>query len=188
MKTGSAAILIGLALTGTAAAQGAPGGARFCRQYAEIMSDIAAEAIGKNPACLNPSKGVHSVVQSHYDWCMRTPRQTVEGASDNIRRLSALCSGGRPPQPVAGIRPAPAMPQPASPCARIAGIYNGGTASITTEPGNRVRVMVGPNRPNGTGTCQGDRLSVNFPDDRIITGIFNGRTISWDNRTTWTKI
>jgi hypothetical protein len=101
-------MLMTFALTGAVTAQGRPGGASFCRQYAEIMSGIAKEAIQKNPACLDYSKGVHDVVKMHYDWCMRTPRRSVEGAEDNIRRLVSACTGnarGPRPRPAGNAQP-----------------------------------------------------------------------------------
>lgn len=78
-----------------------------------------------------------------------------------------------------------APPPPA--CNGLAGRYNRGASTVTVANDNRVRVTVGPNRPAGTGSCNGNRLTINFPDDRAISGIFTGRTIVWDNRTTWTK-
>ncbi len=69
-----------------------PGGDRFCQQYASSAADVSKQAIARNPACLMPDKGVHSYYKGHYDWCMKTPRATVEGAAKNIRRLARACS------------------------------------------------------------------------------------------------
>ncbi|MBB4302477.1 hypothetical protein GGD81_001507 [Rhodobium orientis] len=84
----SATVLALAVLTGPSLAAGD----RFCHQYASTTADVAQDAINKNPACLNPSKGVHGVYQAHYDWCRKTPRKTVEGAADNIRRLARQCT------------------------------------------------------------------------------------------------
>lgn len=68
---------------------------RYCHQYASIVSDIAADAIAKNPGCLDFSRGVHAVYDMHYSWCRDNSRQTVDGAADNIRRLTSQCAGAQ---------------------------------------------------------------------------------------------
>ena len=88
IKIFSAAVLSLVVLTGPSLAAGD----RFCNQYASTTADVAQEAINKNPACLDPSRGMHGVYKAHYDWCRKTPRKTVEGASFNIRRLAAKCT------------------------------------------------------------------------------------------------
>lgn len=101
--------LVFAALAGPALAQSRPGGDRFCKQYASSASDIAGDAIKRNPACLDFKKGMHAIYQMHYGWCMRTPRFEVEGAGDNIRRLADLCTRRQSPGargPGAG-RPSP---------------------------------------------------------------------------------
>ena len=80
------------ALAGPALAQS--GGDRFCKEYASTVARIAGDAIRRNPACQDYSKGVHANFQMHYSWCMRTPRPVVEGAANNIRRLAGLCTRG----------------------------------------------------------------------------------------------
>lgn len=82
-----------LLASGAALAQGQPGDATFCRQYAATVATVAEDAIKMNPACLNPGSGVHGDRQSHLNWCARTPRENVEGASVHIRRLASRCAG-----------------------------------------------------------------------------------------------
>jgi hypothetical protein len=165
----------------------AQGNAQFCGNYALNVTGVVDLALKRNPACLDYTRGVHAVYNNHYEWCMRQPAATVQGAEANIRRLVAQCTGNAPTRPAQSASQPSAKTAPAAACTGLAGRYNGGASTITVSPGNAIRVTVGPNRPAGTGTCSGNRLSVNFPDDRLITGIFNGRTINWDNRTTWTR-
>lgn len=73
------------------------------------------------------------------------------------------------------------------PCNGISGLYNGGSTVNVARDGRSVQVMVNPRRPLAFGTCRGNRITVNFRDDRVISGVFDGQTIFWDNRTTWTK-
>ena len=171
-----ATILSFIALSGSAWAQNAPG---FCQSYAANAAGMSDRAIKRNPACLDYSKGVHGNFKMHYDWCMRTATPSVHGAEANIRRLVTQCTGNAQPA-----RPQQAAPRP---CNGLAGSYNRGASIITVTGGNRVRATVGPTRPAGTGSCQGSGLTVNFSDDRVVSGTFNGRTIVWSNRTTWTK-
>ena len=99
----SAAFLVGLALSCSALAQG---DARFCGNYAANASEVAGGAVKKNPACLDPSRGVHSNYQSHFEWCMRNPPSSVQGAEANIRRLAAQCTGNASnPVPAAATAP-----------------------------------------------------------------------------------
>jgi hypothetical protein len=114
-----------------------------------------------------------------YNW--KTSTWTLADAATSIGAVEDCVRARAKPA-----RPAPVADAKAPVCAGIAGQYNGGASTITVGAGNAVRVTVGPNRPAGTGTCNGNRLSVNFPDDRLITGTFNGQTIAWDNKTTWT--
>jgi hypothetical protein len=96
------AVFTFISLAGSALAQPAPGGARFCHQYASIIAGIAGDAIRRNPSCQDFSKGVHANYQMHYSWCMRTPRPEVEGADNHIRQLINRCApprrSGPPPQ------------------------------------------------------------------------------------------
>lgn len=85
--------------SGSAFAQGQPGDAHFCRQYADTVATAVEDATKNNPACLNPSAGVHSDRNSHTNWCLRTPSEKVEGASVHIRRLASKCTSGFMPAP-----------------------------------------------------------------------------------------
>ncbi|WP_439575315.1 ricin-type beta-trefoil lectin domain protein [Phreatobacter sp.] len=83
--------LAALLVSSTAFAQGAPGDATFCRQYADTVATAAEDAIRSNPACLDPGRGVHGDRDMHRQWCARTPQDQVEGASVHVRRLAARC-------------------------------------------------------------------------------------------------
>ena len=113
----------------------------------------------------------------HHDWCTKqTPGRTRAAAEEWSAKFDGCAAqGGVDARAVA----------PAAPCAPMAGRYRGG-ATIAVSA-TSVRVTVGPNRPVATGKCQGNRLTVNFPDDATHSGTFDGRTISWSNRTTWVK-
>ncbi|MGF3025642.1 hypothetical protein ACQVP2_22795 [Methylobacterium aquaticum] len=122
---------------------------------------------------------MHANREGHFRWCLA--RNEAQVRADRDAKAAALQSclvsggpAGRPARPVAA-------------CNGLAGRYNGGASTITVASGDRIRVTVGPNRPVGVGSCRGSRLTVDFPDDRVISGFFDGRTIAWDNRTTWTK-
>ena len=65
---------------------------RFCKQYANQVTDISKEAIAKNKSCLDFSRGVHAFHQMHYNWCLKNTRETVYGAADNIGRLADQCT------------------------------------------------------------------------------------------------
>ena len=92
----SAALLLILSAfaSSTAFAQGTPGDANFCRQYAATVATAAEDAIKINAACRNPSTGVHGDQQMHVDWCLRTASDKVEGAAVHIRRLASRCTNG----------------------------------------------------------------------------------------------
>lgn len=81
-----------LLASGAALAQGQPGDANFCRQYAVTVAIAAEDAIAMNAACRSPSTGVHGDRQMHVDWCLRTASDKVEGASVHIRRLASRCT------------------------------------------------------------------------------------------------
>lgn len=85
-----AAVLV----SGAALAQGTPGDATFCRQYADTAATAAEDAISRNPSCQNPGSGVHGDRNSHFEWCSRTPSDRVEGAAVHIRRLASRCTQG----------------------------------------------------------------------------------------------
>jgi hypothetical protein len=78
-----------------AGAQAEPGDATFCQQYAAAAATAARDAIAINPACQDFSKGVHAVTKMHVDWCLKTDRTDVEGASAHIRRLASRCTNGQ---------------------------------------------------------------------------------------------
>jgi hypothetical protein len=78
----------------------------------------------------------------------------------------------------------------APPPARInlVGSWNRGTATIVPR-GNGFAVRLSNGRgPFAGGFTGGDRISVNFVDDRgCCTGVTNGREIRWSNGTVWRK-
>jgi hypothetical protein len=86
--------IVSLLLAGQAFAQTQPGDAAFCQSYAAAAANAAQDAIALNPACLDPSKGVHPVRKSHADWCSHTSAQEVEGAATHIARLASRCTQG----------------------------------------------------------------------------------------------
>lgn len=86
-----------------------------------------------------------------------------------------------------GILRPPVVRHAPLPCNGISGLYNDGSTINVAKDGRSVQVMVNPRRPLAFGTCRGNRITVNFRDDRVISGVFDGRTIFWDNRTTWVK-
>ena len=88
----SAATMLVLAFPAVARAE--PGDAAFCQQYAAAAATAAKDAIAINPACQDFSKGVHAVTKMHVDWCQKTDRTEVEGASTHIRRLASRCTNG----------------------------------------------------------------------------------------------
>lgn len=81
-------------VSGAAFAQGTPGDATFCRQYADTVATAAEDAIARNPSCQNPGSGVHADRNSHYEWCSRTPSDRVERAAVHVRRLANRCTQG----------------------------------------------------------------------------------------------
>ena len=88
-----------LIASGGALAQGQPGDADFCGQYADTVTTAVEDASRDNPACLNPRSGVHADRQSHFSWCLRTPSDEVQGASVHIRRLTSRCTRNVLPTP-----------------------------------------------------------------------------------------
>lgn len=90
----SAATLLAL-LAAPVLARAEPGDAAFCQQYATAAATAAKDAIAINPACQDFSKGVHVVTKMHVDWCLKTDRTEVEGASTHIRRLASRCTNGQ---------------------------------------------------------------------------------------------
>lgn len=86
--------IVAMLVSGAAFAQGQPGDAKFCQQYAATAATAAEDAIALNPACLSYNTGVHGNRQMHLEWCSRTASSEVEGASVNIRRLASRCTQG----------------------------------------------------------------------------------------------
>jgi hypothetical protein len=84
--------IVALLASGSALAQGQPGDANFCRQYAATVATAAEDAIKINPACFSPGTGVHGDRPMHVQWCQRTASDEVAGASVHIRRLASRCT------------------------------------------------------------------------------------------------
>jgi hypothetical protein len=72
-------------------------------------------------------------------------------------------------------------------CNGVSGLYDGGSTIHVARDGRSVQVMVSPRRPLVFGTCRGDRITVTFRDGRVISGVFDGRTLAWDDGSRWTK-
>lgn len=147
MKKSAAASLITVALSCSAAlAQSPPDRVRFCRSYAANASGMGSLAIKRNPACLDYSKGVHGNFQMHYDWCMKTPVSSVQGAEANIRRLVSACAGTAPP-----------------PAGRASG--RGGQFIVNRLSGKCIDVSGAPGTANGSRlllwTCETSGRSTN---------------------------
>ena len=75
----------------------------------------------------------------------------------------------------------------AGPCNDLSGYYGKRTAIVVGQDGRTVNVTVASGRPNAYGTCNDKQLSVNFVDDGVVKGVFDGKTIRWSNNTVWTK-
>ena len=110
---------------------------RFCKQYASNVSAVAKDAIARKKSCFNPSKGVHSNYQSHYNWCRKNTRNAVHGAADNIKRLAAQCTAARPVPGNQGAAPVGNTPM--------------FTGQITGQSINASEWSVGPYRFQGRG-------------------------------------
>lgn len=82
--------------------------------------------------------------------------------------------------------PSMAAPMP-GPCNGLSGYYGNVTAIVVGRDGKTVNVTMAGGRPNAYGMCTGRDLMVNFSDDKVIRGKFDGRTIFWENGTTWIK-
>lgn len=81
-------------LAGAALAQQPPGDAAFCNEYADTAATAAGDAIALNPNCIDYNSGVHDNRKMHYDWCLRNPRDSAEGAALHIRQLASRCTRG----------------------------------------------------------------------------------------------
>lgn len=86
----SALILVG-GLSVAHAAGGAPGGPAFCRMYGRTTAGLVNEVLKRKPSCLDPGRGVHGDYSNHFEWCMKTPEDTVMGAAKHIRELATRC-------------------------------------------------------------------------------------------------
>jgi len=80
-----------------------------------------------------------------------------------------------------------AGPAHAGPCNDLSGYYGKRTAIVVGQDGKKVNITVASGRPNAYGTCSDKQLSVNFPDDGLVKGVFDGKTIKWSNNTVWAK-
>lgn len=78
-------------------------------------------------------------------------------------------------------------PVPGS-CEGISGHYGEGKGVVLGPDRTTLHVTMPNGRPNARGVCRNGNLTVNFPDDRSITGRFVGGTIRWNNGTNWTRI
>ncbi len=215
MVRSSAGFLLAVALSGSALAQGDARFCGSYAANASGMGDAAVKknpacldysrgVHGNYQShfdwCMkNPRSSVHGAEANI--------RRLVSACTGNAARpATAAAPSGRPPQSNANagasqrpawldaqMKAAPALgtpsPTPAQflACNGLAGRFNRGASTITVSNGDRVHVTVGPKRPAGTGSCKGDKLTVNFPDDRTIAGTYGNRLLLWDNGTTWTK-
>lgn len=154
-----------------------------CMQFTDYAMKAQAQYYARGCA---PVRQMHAGRDNHYRWCMSNQDAVVRADLAAKSSLLKTCLASRPAPP-----PGPGFggPRPGArpPCATIAGYYNGRSASIVAEGGDRIRVIVSPTRPIALGTCNGNRLIVDFRDDHVISGLFDGRVIRWDNRTNWVK-
>lgn len=135
---------------------------------------------------------MHANREGHFQWCLA--RNEFQVRADRDAKAAALRScqaNARGPRGGNGFGGQGFGGGPGfggqGTCARIAGFYNGRAGTIASLGGDRIQVTVGRNRPVAYGTCRGNRLVVDFTDDHVISGVFDGRVIRWDNRTNWTK-
>jgi hypothetical protein len=155
----------------------------FCRSYSDQM--VGMDQRGRQARC--PGWTNHSNWQNHYNWCAQQDPRRVRSALDQWRgRLDGcLASRGNVPPPPPRAVPPPQPPRNSA-CNGLSGWY--GSAVVQVQGDFRtVHVDMRNGRPIAVGTCSGNRLTINFRDDRVISGVFNGRQIFWDNRTTWTR-
>lgn len=76
----------------------------------------------------------------------------------------------------------------AASCKNIGGVY-GDSAAIIAFSNNKISVIIANGkRPNGHGTCIGNKLKVRFQDDpKCCSGTFDGQTVKWSNGSFWKK-
>lgn len=117
---------------------------------------------------------------------MSFPRRRLAPAVAAVL-LAVTASAAAAQGPGEGVLRGPVIRRAAPPCDGMSGLYQGGMTVNVARDGRTVQVMVSPRRPLAFGTCRGNRLTINFTDDRVISGVYDGRSIFWDNRTTWTK-
>jgi len=74
-------------------------------------------------------------------------------------------------------------------CERISGVYSESAAVVLGADGKTLNVVIAyGDRPNAYGSCVDGKISVIFTDDiGCCTGEFDGKSIKWDNGTTWNK-
>ena len=104
---------------------------------------------------------------------------------------SSVSSGAVPASSSSG-----AASSSSSPADAWAGKYNDGSDSIVKTGASTVDMYIaqgktGPysNRGPFHGTVTGNVLAVNITDDRgMYTVTMNGKTLTWDNGATWTKL
>ena len=145
----------------------AQGDARFCGNYAKNASEVAGAAMKKNLACLDPSRGVHDNYQSHFDWCMKNPPSSVQGAEANIRRLAAQCTGTPPkaaPAPQAKANVGATSEEPFGP-----GFDGWKFTQQGTKQGVLCRAILGPYI---IGRHTDARMYVSMPAGRMSAGSY----------------
>lgn len=185
-KIRKAAAAAALACVGACAGLGTDQAAAMTPQQCMQFTDYAMKAQAQYYArgCA-PVRQMHAGRDNHYRWCMSNQDAVVRADLSAKASLLKTCLASRPaPPPGPGFGGPPGMRPP---CAFVAGYYNGRASSIVAEGGDRIRVIVSPTRPIARGSCVGNRLIVDFTDDHVISGIFDGRVIRWDNRTNWVK-
>lgn len=182
MKRMQAFVLAGIA-AGFVVSGGVAQAQDFCRSYSDQM--VGMDQRGRQARC--PGWNSHANWQGHYDWCLRQDPRRVRSALDQWRgRLDGCLASQGINVPPPGRGYPPPHNQHGRACNGLSGWY--GSAVIQVQGDFRtVHIDMRNGRPIAIGTCSGNRLTINFRDDRVITGNFNGRQIFWDNRTVWTK-
>ena len=73
-------------------------------------------------------------------------------------------------------------------CEGISGHYGEAKGIVLGPDRTTLHVTMPGGRPNARGFCRNGNITVNFPDDRSVSGRFDGATIRWNNGTSWTRI
>lgn len=91
----------------------------------------------------------------HYDWCMKQPQASVQGAEANIRRLVSMCTANvrRPQRSTGGkwsgewrwVRPLMVTPNPGP---QDTTVRSRTTAAFELQPNSRVKICVSTNPCN----------------------------------------